>query len=542
MMSENGQSVEGSWGTMGLVMPDLEGRVAVLDELICERARLARDPRYDGRFFIGVLSTGIYCRPICPAPTAKRSNVRYFPSAAGAAQAGFRPCLRCRPEIAPGTPAWNGTAATVGRALRLIGQGALDDGSVEDLAERLGVSARHLHRLFLSHLGAPAVAVAQTRRLEFAKQLVSDTDLPMNQVARASGFQSIRRFNDTFRRQYRRAPSKLRRTRTSWPRAAEGQYVFRLGYRPPFDWDSHLAFLAARAILGVEEVRAGTYRRTFALQGLQGTLEVRPRPRSHAVEARISFSEPSLLLRIVTRVRAMFDLGADPATVARHFRGDPLLAPLVRKYPGLRVAGAWDGFELAVRTILGQQVTVSGASTLAGRLARRYGEPLTLRDRGGLSHVFPAADVLAEADIAGLPAARADAIRALSRAVLRGEVDLASPVLTDHITEALLSVKGIGEWTAQYVAMRAFGEPDAFPADDLVLRQMAGNGVPLSRARLRERADTWRPWRAYAAMYLWRGAAEMSTRGATRTTRRTDAPFPASQGVSRRAKPRFLEA
>jgi AraC family transcriptional regulator of adaptative response / DNA-3-methyladenine glycosylase II len=413
---------------------------------------------------------------------------------------------------------------------------------VEDLSGRLGVSARHLHRLFLRHLGAPPVAVAQTRRLEFAKQLVSDTDLRMTQVARASGFQSIRRFNDTFRKQYRRAPSKLRRTRTAWPRAAEGHYLFRLGYRPPFDWDSHLAFLAVRATLGVEEVRSGTYRRSFSLQGLQGTLEVRPLPRAHAVEARICFSEPSLLLQIVTRVRAMFDLGADPATVARHFRRDRLLAPLVRKYPGLRVVGAWDGFEVAVRAILGQQVTVSGASTLAGRLARRYGEPLTLTDAGDLSHVFPGAEVLAEADITGLPAARAGAIRALSRAVLRGEVDFASSVLTDNITEALLRVTGIGEWTAQYVAMRAFGEPDAFPADDLVLRQMAGDGVVLSRARLRERAEAWRPWRAYAAMYLWREAAERSTRGATRTTRQSDPFSLASQRIPLKAKPRFLEA
>jgi AraC family transcriptional regulator of adaptative response / DNA-3-methyladenine glycosylase II len=223
-------------------------------------------------------------------------------------------------------------------------------------------------------------------------------------------------------------------------------------------------------------------------------------------------------------------------------RRDRLLAPLVRKFPGLRVVGAWDGFELAVRAILGQQVTVRGASTLAGRLARRYGEPLTLQGRGGLSHVFPGAEILAEADITGLPAARADAIRALSWAVLRGEVDLASSVLTDNITEALLRVKGIGEWTAQYVAMRAFGEPDAFPADDLVLRQMAGDGVTLARARLRERADAWRPWRAYAAMYLWREAAERSNHGATRMTRKSDPSSPASQGVPLKAKPRFLEA
>jgi AraC family transcriptional regulator of adaptative response / DNA-3-methyladenine glycosylase II len=359
-----------------MAMPDLDPRVSELDEASCERARLARDPRFDGRFFIGVLSTGIYCRPICPAPTVKPSNVRYFPSAAAAAQDGFRPCLRCRPETAPGTPAWNGTAATVGRALRLIGQGALDERSVEELSHRLGVSPRHLHRLFVRHLGAPPVAVAQTRRLEFAKQLVSDTSLSMTQVASASGFQSIRRFNAAFRRLYGRPPSELRRTRLVRSDSPAGLYTFRLAYRPPLDWESQVAFLAARATPGVEEVAGGSYRRSFDLQRRHGVLEVCPVPGVHALELRIFFGDPSLLLQIVGRVRAMFDLDADPGIVGGQLASDPLLAPLVRRYPGLRVPGAWDAFELAVRAVLGQQVTVRGASTLAGRLARRYGQAL----------------------------------------------------------------------------------------------------------------------------------------------------------------------
>jgi AraC family transcriptional regulator of adaptative response / DNA-3-methyladenine glycosylase II len=488
-----------------MAMLNLDPRVLELDEAACERARLARDPRFDGRFFIGVLSTGIYCRPICPAPTVKPGNVRYFPSAAAAAQNGFRPCLRCRPETAPGTPVWNGTAATVGRALRLIGEGALDERSVGDLSQRLGVSPRHLDRLFVRHLGAPPVAVAQTRRLEFAKQLVSDTSLSMTQVASASGFQSIRRFNAAFRRLYGRAPSELRRTPRLRSDGPAGQYTFRLAYRPPFDWESQVEFLAARATPGVEEVRGGSYRRSFALQGSHGVLEVSPVPGAHALELRISLPDPSFLLQIVGRVRAMFDLDADPGVVAGQLVLDPLLAPLVRRYPGLRVPGAWEPFELAVRAVLGQQVTVRGASTLAGRLAGRFGEPLRVTGGDGLTHVFPRPQVLAEADIAGMPRARAQAIRALSRAVLRGEVDLTTGRNPNGLPEALMRVKGLGDWTAQYIAMRALGEPDAFPAGDLVLRRMAGAGLALTAAGLRKRAEGWRPWRAYAAMYLWRG-------------------------------------
>jgi AraC family transcriptional regulator of adaptative response / DNA-3-methyladenine glycosylase II len=479
-----------------------------LDEAICERARLARDARFDGRFFIGVVSTGIYCRPICPAPTVKRQNIRYFLSAAAAAEAGLRPCLRCRPEVAPGSPAWIGSSVTVGRALRLVGEGALDDGSMEDLSQRLGVSPRHLHRLFVQHLGASPAAVARTRRLDFAKQLLTDTHLPMAQVALSSGFQSVRRFNDTFRTLYGRTPSELRRLRPSQVEGADGPYVFRLAYRPPFDWESHLAFLAARSTPGVEEVRGLTYRRTFTLHGRQGILEVRPMKPAHALEARVRFPEPSGLLQIVARLRAMFDLSADPAVVARHFRSDPLLGPLVKKYRGLRIPGAWDAFELAVRAILGQQVTVRGATLLAGRLAQRFGSSLMAADHGSLTHAFPPPEALAEADLTGLPRVRAEAIRALSRAVSAGVIPLRGAATGEALVDGLTSIRGIGDWTAQYVAMRAFNEPDAFPAGDLVLRCAAGGGRELTPAALAKRAEAWRPWRAYAAMYLWRHAAD----------------------------------
>jgi AraC family transcriptional regulator of adaptative response / DNA-3-methyladenine glycosylase II len=484
-----------------------------LDERVCDQARLARDARFDGRFFIGVLSTGIYCRPICPSPTSKRENVRFFDSAAAAVEAGFRPCLRCRPEVAPGTPAWSGTSTTVSRALRLIAEGALDGRGIEGLSARLGVSSRHLHRLFLLHLGASPSAVAQTRRLHFAKQLISDTNLPMHRVAQASGFGSVRRFNDSIRKLYGRTPSELRRLRPVALRARADEYVFRLPYRPPYDWESLLTFLALRAVPGVEEVASGAYRRSFALDGRHGIMEVRHDERVHALEARIRFGEPLSLLPIVTRLRAMFDLAADTSAIAQHFRRDPMIGPLVDKYPGLRVPGAWDGFELAVRAILGQQVSVTAASTVAGRLARKFGERPSLSDPGGLTHVFPTPDALANAVLAGMPRVRAQAIRALARAVVSGDLTL-SDTEEDSLA-SLARIRGIGHWTAQYIAMRALREPDAFPVNDLGLLRAAGQGSPLTAAELNARAERWRPWRSYAAVYLWRAAAERSRNSAS---------------------------
>jgi len=490
--------------------------VDALDTRVCDRARLARDARFDGRFFIAVLSTRIYCRPICPSPTARRENVRYYRSAEEASAAGFRPCLRCRPETAPGTPAWNGTSATVNRALRLIAERLPEAETVASLAERLGVSARHLNRLFHVHLGASPVAVAKTRRLHFAKQLISDTDLPMFRVAQASGFRSVRRFNDSIRELYGRTPSELRRLRPVALRARPDEYVFRLPYRPPYDWESLLAFLAGRAIPGVEEVVSGRYRRSFALDGRHGILEVRHEKRAHALEARIRFGEPLSLLPIVTRLRAMFDLAADTAVIAGHFRRDLLLGRLVRKYPGLRVPGAWEAFELAVRAILGQQVSVAAASTLAGRIAWKFGERLSVPDAGGLTTVFPTAGALAGVSLTGLPGTRAGAIRSLAQAVASDGVTLSLSGVDEEASLASLSrIRGIGDWTVQYIAMRALRQPDAFPVNDLVLLRTAGRGRPPTAAALLRRAEQWRPWRAYAALYLWRAAADLSREGDT---------------------------
>src|SRR5580698_3186236 len=316
-----------------------------LDTRICERARLARDPRFDGRFFIAVTSTGIYCRQVCPAPSPKPENVRYYPSAAAAAEAGFRPCLRCRPEASPGTPAWLGASASVSRALKLIGESALDDAGVEALAERLGIGSRHLRRLFLKYLGATPVAVAQTRRVHFAKKLIDETSLPMTQVAMASAFGSIRRFNATFQKLYGRTPGDLRRSTARERNGNEaGVYTFRLGYRPPYNWASIIGFLAQRAIPGVETITLDEYRRSILLDGKAGFISVRPVFSKNHLELRIEFPEPAALFRIVERVRNIFDLRADPADVDGHLLRDPRLKPIVLGHAGIRVPGCWDGF------------------------------------------------------------------------------------------------------------------------------------------------------------------------------------------------------
>lgn len=461
-----------------------------MDTRACQRARLARDARFDGRFFIGVSTTGIYCRPICPAPSPQEKNVRYFLSAAAAAEAGFRPCLRCRPEASPGTPAWLGASASVSRALKLIGESALDEAGVDDLAARLGIGARHLRRLFLRYLGATPVAVAQTRRVHFAKKLIDETHLPMTQIAMAAGFGSIRRFNATFQNLYGRTPRELRKS-TAHNAHEPGVYTFRLGYRPPYDWPSLATFLAARAIPGVESVTPCEYRRTILIEGRPGSIVVRPAAKN-SLELRIHYADPAPLFRIVERVRKIFDLGADPREVAAHLTRDTSLKPIVRAYPGLRVPGCWDGFEMSVRAILGQQVSVKGASTLAGRVARAFGQPFEE------AFLFPAPEVLAEADLApvGLPRARAQSIRGLAAAAALQKIPFDGSLPPEEFERVLTELPGIGPWTAQYIAMR-LGEPDAFPAGDLYLR-------PIAHA-----AEAWRPWRAYAAMYFWRNSHEL---------------------------------
>jgi AraC family transcriptional regulator of adaptative response / DNA-3-methyladenine glycosylase II len=492
-----------------------------LDWQVCSRARLSRDARFDGKFFIGVIGSGVYCRPICPAPTAKEKNVRYFPSAAAAAEAGFRPCLRCRPESSPGTPAWLGTSNTVSRALRLIGESGLEDGGVEVLAERLGVGSRHLRRLFLRHLGATPIAVAQTRRLHFAKKLIDETSLPMSQIALASGFGCVRRFNAGIRQVYHRTPTQIRSLARQTDAQPGNQYLFRLQFRPPYHWNGMLAFLAARATPGVEAVEVGSYRRSISLNGRHGYFEVSLDERRDALVVRIQFGDPHSLFFIIERIRAMFDLNADWAAIVQSLRTDSVLARRVEADPGLRVPGCWNGFELATRAILGQQITVKGATALAGRMVSSFGKPFS--GATGLTHLFPRPEVLADAKLTsiGLPGTRAATIRALARAVCDGQIRFEGIVESDAFLNRLRNISGIGKWTAQYVAMRALGEPDAFPSGDLGLLRTWG---VVSSSELERRAEAWRPWRAYAAMYLWNMASESRVRGSRLVCSKTHKP------------------
>ena len=473
----------------------------LLDRETCRKARFARDPRFDGRFFIGVRTTKIFCRPICPARPPREENVEYYPSAAAAAADGLRPCLRCRPECAPGTPAWNGSSTTVARALCEISEGALDEAGVRHLAARLGVGDRHLRRLFVEHLGAPPVAVAQTHRLLSAKRLLDDTSLPVTAIALASGFGSVRRFNETFRRTWGRSPREQRKLHR---RPETAGLRFRLRYRPPFDWDALLAFLGPRAIPGVECVSDGSYRRSIAPGGIPGTIEVSHGNSELVLE--MDHPRPETLLAIVSRVRRLFDLDADPLAISASLGMDPLLQPLVGSHPGLRVPGAWDPFELAIRAILGQQVSVRGASTLTGRLVVQFGRTLEAL-RSGVTHLFPRAADLAEADVAsiGIPRKRADTIRAVAAAVLKKQLVLDGSAAPDDVRRQLRSLAGIGEWTAGYIALRALGDPDAFPTGDLVLVRAA---AARTARELENRAECWRPWRAYAAMHLWQGVRD----------------------------------
>ncbi len=491
-----------------------------MDRTACYRAISTRDARFDGRLFVGVKTTGVYCRPICPARTPKFENVSFYPSAAAAQQAGFRPCLRCRPETSPDLAFWRGTGNTVSRALALIEAGGLDEADVEALANRLGVGARQLRRLFHRHVGASPIAVAQTRRVLLAKQLIHETSLPMAEVALASGFNSVRRFNETFLQLFGRAPATLRRIRDK-TRHQAGALSVRLAYRPPYDWDAMLSFLGARAIPGVEVVSNRVYRRTIAIGENRGVISVAPADKNR-VNVSVRFPDMAALPQIIARVRRVFDLAADPDMIGAHLAVDPALAPLVAARPGLRVPGAWDGFELAVRAIFGQQITVPAATRLLGRLVAAHGEllPVTMKDGEGLHRLFPSPVGLAVVDLAvlGMPKARAMAVNSLAQAIASDPTIFSPGASLEQAITKLRALPGIGEWTAQYIAMRELREPDAFPAADIgLLRAMATtDGSRPSSAELSSRAEAWRPWRAYAALHLWAaGIAHPASSGKT---------------------------
>ncbi|GAB3336578.1 AlkA N-terminal domain-containing protein [Marilutibacter aestuarii] len=482
---------------------------------VCEQARLSRDARFDGLFFTAVATTGIYCRPVCPAPPPKPGNITYYPNAAAAEAAGYRPCLRCRPELAPGDGAWRRGDAAVARAIKLINEGLLAEAPVATLAERVNLGERQLRRLFVERLGASPQGVHGTRRLLFAKQLLTETDLSITDIAMAAGFGSLRRFNTSFKDAYRMAPRELRRR----PAASRGEtLVLRLGYRPPYDLAAMLDFLRGRALPGVEVVTTASYRRVIAPAapgGRPGWLRVGAWDGDEpALKLELHGVPPLQLQAVVGRIRRMFDLDADPGVIASTLEADARLRPLLRRHPGLRLPSGWDGFEIAVRAIVGQQISVAAARTVTSRLAQRFGTPVDTPLADGLEHLFPTPADLAYADLdgIGLTAARAGTLRTVARALLDGQVDFRPEQTLEEFVGRWTALPGIGPWTAHYVALRALAHPDAFPAEDLVLQKMLpGDGSRMSARTLAAEAEAWRPWRAYAVIHLWRQASEQAT-------------------------------
>jgi AraC family transcriptional regulator of adaptative response / DNA-3-methyladenine glycosylase II len=473
----------------------------------CYPALVARDARFDGRFFVAVKSTGIYCRPICSARTPRESSCLFVETAAAAELAGFRPCLRCRPELAPSSP-----AVSLEEALyAAIRASARQGDSVDELAARAGFSARQLRRLMVRAFGVAPVQIMQTERLLFAKKLLQETTLPTAQVALSAGFGSVRRFNTLFRTRYSISPTALRR-QSGDPRPDKPDTLkLRLGYRPPLAWRELLEYLTRRAVPGVEFVdpNCTLYARTVAYGETAGWVQVERSESGSWLEVTLPATLAEVSWPILSRLRAQFDLDANPANIGTHLRADPLLAPGVRRHPGLRVPGTWDTFELAVRAVLGQQISVAGASTFAARLAAKFGQPITT-PFAQLSRLAPTSRTLAAVapeDIAtiGLPHARAATLNLLAIAAERGELTFGPAATVEDVVASLRKIRGIGEWTAQYVAMRALRFPDAFLAADLGVRKaLALPGKPLpSEKQVVARAAAWRPWRAYATLHLW---------------------------------------
>ena len=479
--------------------------MATLDPDTCYEAMRSRDARFDGWFFAAVSSTGIYCRPSCPAMMPRREHVSFYPTAAAAQTAGYRACLRCRPDAAPGSPHWNARADVAGRAMRLIGDGIVDRDGVEGLARRLAYSPRQLRRLLRDELGAGPLSLARAQRAQTARLLIETTDLPFGEVAFAAGFASLRQFNDTVREVFARPPRELRRrTRATRPaaRGEAGLLALRLPRREPFDAAGLLAFFAARAAPGLEDVADGTLRRSLRLP--HGDAVVSLTPQARHVETRLCLADLRDLGVAVSRCRALLDLDADPVAIDELLGRDAALAPLVRRTPGVRVPGSVDGAELAVRAVIGQQVSVAAARSVAANLVDRLGTPLASPD-GSIRRTFPGAAALLDADPAlfPMPRARVATLKALVAALVEGGLVLDGGADRDEARARLLALPGIGPWTAEYIAMRALADPDAFPATDLgVVRALGKLGVPPAAAAETSRA--WRPWRAYAVQHLWR--------------------------------------
>ena len=468
------------------------------------RAFQAKDARFDGWFFGAVITTGIYCRPSCPAVPPKPENVRFFASAAAAQQAGFRACKRCRPDASPGSPEWNERADLVARAMRLIADGVIDTSGVPGLAARLGYSVRQIQRQLLAELGAGPLALARAQRAQTARLLIETSSLPISDIAFAAGFASIRAFNDTVREVFALSPTELRRRAGRGDQAAApGALRLRLPFRVPLCPDNLFGHLAATAVPGVEEWRDGGYRRTLRLPHGHGIVTLRPGP--EYIGCQLSLSDLRDLATAISRCRRLLDLDADPAAAGELLRADPVLAPLVDKAPGRRVPRTVDAEEFAMRAVLGQQVSVAAARTHAGRLAAAHGEPVQ-DPAGGLTRLFPGTAALAAVDPASLalPAARRATFAALTAALAAGEIDLGAGSDWPQARARLGALPGIGPWSVEMIAMRGLGDPDAFVPSDLGVRIAARElGLPAGPTALTSRAASWRPWRAYAVQYLW---------------------------------------
>lgn len=472
-----------------------------LDANACYRAARARDRRFDGHFYVAITSTRIYCRPICTARAANRKNMRFYSNAAAAEGAGFRPCLRCRPERAPGLAPVDAVSRLVGAAMAGIEEHALSSARVGDLASALGISDRHLRRITEAELGVSPIELAQTQRLLLAKRLLRETALDLTDIAFASGFGSVRRFNALFKSRYGLSPRAIRGKSIDTDTLS-----VQLEFRPPLAWKSLLAYLRLRAIPGVETADESHYRRTVAIGAVKGWIAVSMHAGGSALNLELSPNLTPVIGAVIGRVKQLFDLGAAPDSVSTVLKQDAILAATVRRLPGLRVAGAFDGFELAVRTVLGQQVSVKGASTLAGRWAEAFGEPIAT-PYAELNRLSPTAERMAEVPAAqlaalGMVGARARCLIGLAAAVARREIVLSYAANVEDQIESLMRLPGIGHWTANYIAMRALHWPDAFPTGDLVLLRAANS----NQKQLQQRSEAWRPWRAYAAHYLWQSS------------------------------------
>ena len=482
----------------------LHGAVVCLNTVITMKdfyqAMLARDHRFDGKFFVAVKTTGIYCRPICPA-RPKRENLEFFPDAVSAEAAGYRPCLRCRPECAPFTPAWLGKQALVQRALKLIARNELHRTGEEEFAQRLGVSARHLRRLFAAEMGVTPKQISDANRLNFARKLIVETRLPIMTVARSAGFRSLRRFNDAFRKRFRRPPSKLRKRGVA--RDGKNAVELKLSFRPPYDWHTLIDFYRTHTIRGVERVAGNRFERIFRIANSLGWFAVEPVVDAPQFSLKIVTEDPRILFEVTSRVRRMFDLDSDPLLIGQSFAQTPLLAKLCKRFPGLRLPGGWDPFETAICSILGQLVSAEQRCNLIGQLVRNYGEPVVDPLSGEPAHLFPGPHVLARCDLdkVGTTAARKSAIRAFSARVLSGSISLSEAQEPVAFRSALLGTKGLGPWSAEYISLRSIADTDAFPGTDLILKRVLALYPELD-------LEAVKPWRSYAAIYLWKAFAQ----------------------------------